>query len=113
MTQKIYIDVGADITHFPIGRRGENEAREVVFDITSLKDEFGEGSATLKFRRPLEEAAYNVSVTRSGDKVHWIVTSTETTNNGVGEAELFWENNNITAKSRVWKTIIEKDISST
>ena len=113
MTQKIYVDVGSDITYFPIGRRGENEAREVVFDITSFKEEFGDGSASLMFRRPLEEAAYAVTVTRQDDKIHWVVSSTDTANDGEGRAELFWISNEVVVKSVVWGIIIENDIGAT
>lgn len=112
MTQKIYIKVGEDKKTFPIGRRGENNAREVVFDITYFKETFGDGTASLLVLRPDDEVAYPVTVTQSTNEVNWIVTSTDTERSGEGKIELQWSKNNVKVKSSTWGIIIEKDIGN-
>lgn len=106
----IEITVGSSTSKIPIGRRGENEATEVVFDISSLIETYGDGTCTLMVRRPGEESAYPVAAARAGSSVTWTVSNTDTDKQGRGEAELFWYVGDALAKSAVYVIDIAKDI---
>lgn len=72
-----------------IGRKGENRARQVQFDLSHWLRDYGEGKAELIYQRPGESAPYPVAVEREGGAVLWTVTSTDTACSGrTGKAEL-------------------------
>lgn len=93
-----------------IGRRGENEATEVVFDVSALVSTYGDGTAVLLAKRPNDTTAYPVTVEQDGSTVTWTVSDTDTAYRGSGECELFWYVDNTLAKSVVYGTVIGKDI---
>lgn len=72
-----------------IGRKGENRARQVQFDLSHWLRDYGEGKVELIFQRPGDTAPYPVAVEREGGAVLWSVTSTDTACPGrTGKAEL-------------------------
>ena len=109
----ITINVGAKTDRFILGRRGENEATLIVFDVSQLIATYGEGTAVLLAKRPTDGSAYPVTVTQDGNTVTWTVTDTDTSYKGQGECELFWYVNNALAKSVVYATVIGRDIGTT
>lgn len=114
MTQKIYIDVGSDITYFPIRYKGESGAREVIFDVSEFKEEFPNGAASLRILWPGEkEPRASTTITQSGNEVHWIVSANDTAAEGEGKTELFWSiNGTDIVKTKVWGIIVEDGMIS-
>ena len=71
------------------GRQGENIAREVVFDITSLKREFPDAVYSLVLQRPGEnETLTAVSTTIAGNEFRYQPTSWATAVYGTGHWEI-------------------------
>ena len=95
-----------------LGRRGENEATQIVFDVASLVSTYGDGSAVLMVKRPTDTDAYPAVIERVDDTVVWTITTTETENKGDGKVELFWYVNETLAKSIVYRTIVLEDIGA-
>lgn len=73
-----------------IGHVGENEFRQVIFDVSEWKTAFQDGNAVLVFVRP-DGYVYPIilSVNDDGNPV-FIPTSTETAVAGIGEMQLRW-----------------------
>ena len=109
----INITVGQSVYGIPIGRRGENEATQVVFDVSSLISTYGSGTAVLLAKRPTDTSAYPITVTQDGATVTWLVSDTDTAYRGAGECELFYYVGETLAKSVVYRTTIGKDIGTT
>lgn len=104
------IKVVASSGRILLGRRGENEANTIVFDVSQLVSDYGNGTAQLAAKRPSDSVPYPVSITRDGNKVTWLVSSADTQAVGNGECELFWYVGEVLAKSIVWTTVVTKDI---
>lgn len=93
-----------------LGRREENEATEIVFDISYFIEKFGDGTATLLAKRSQDANVYPVAVTQDGNKVTWIVSNADTAYEGQGKAELQWFVGDVLAKSIVFRTWVDPDI---
>lgn len=106
----VTINVGSKTDRFILGRRGENEATQVVFDVSQLIATYGEGTAQLAATRPSDTTPYPVSITQDGSTVTWLVTNADTQAKGNGECELFWYVGETLAKSVVYTTIVGRDI---
>ena len=106
----INVTVGQNVKVIPLGRRGENEATQVAFDIASLIADYGEGRAELLAKRACDIAPYPIVVTQEGNKVTWTVSNIDTNYTGAGEVELFWYVGDTLAKSIVYKTFVLSDI---
>lgn len=109
----INITVGQSVYGIPIGRRGENEATQVVFDISYLIELYGSGTVVLMAKRPNDTSAYPVAVEQDGATVTWIVSDTDTAVRGGGKCELFYYVGETLAKSVVYCTNIGRDIGDT
>lgn len=96
----------SDETRKPIfeGVQGENEAREIQFDISTWVEELGEGVCTATAKRPTDTTPYPVTVTRSGNVVTWKPNSTDTSIEGIGAFQLAFSINDVVAKTRIWNT---------
>ena len=97
----------------PLGRRGENGAARIMFDVSGLAETYGDGAAVLMAKRPADEAAYPVPTERDGNTVTWTVTNADTAYRGAGKCELFWYVGDVLAKSVVFGTSISRDIGET
>ena len=95
-----------------LGRRGENEATQINFDVSSLVSTYGDGSAVLMVKRPTDTDAYPAVIERVDDTVVWTITTTETEAKGDGKVELFWYVDEALAKSIVYRTIVLEDIGA-
>lgn len=91
-----------------LGRQGENNARQIVFDITSWKAEFGaDGTAALLAQRPGETEPYPVDIVVSGSAVTWLVSAADTAKPGIyGQAELQYRIGDVVVKSAIWRTFV-------
>ena len=98
----------SDETRKPIfeGVQGENEAREIQFDVTAWVEELGDGVCTATAKRPTDTTPYPVTVTRSGNVVTWKPNSTDTSIEGIGAFQLAFSINDVVAKTRIWNTKI-------
>ena len=90
----------------PIGRRGENLAREVVFDISGWIEQYGPGFAALAAMRAEDEYPAPVAVEREGNTVTWRVSSTDTAMVGYGLCELRYYVGEVLAKAEQWVTYV-------
>ena len=94
-----------------LGRRGENEVSEVIFDYADWVEEFGPGVVSLLVRRSRDASAYPVTLTSGeGNTVTWLVSATDTQYVGGGRAELVYTVDEQIAKSVVYKTSVLQDI---
>lgn len=93
-----------------LGRRGENEAVRIEFDISELVGLYGDGTAEIVAVRPGETTPYPVASERDGCHVVWTVTNADTALAGHGACELFWYVGGTLAKSVVYGTVIGRDI---
>lgn len=96
-----------------VGRRGTYNAEQIAFDISSLISDFGDGSAVLMVKRPVDESAYPATVERDGDTLLWTISEVDTSYKGHGECELFWYVDDGLAKSIIWSLTILRDIGTT
>lgn len=87
-----------------LGHRGENEAREIIFDLTDYISTYGPGTARLLHQRDGDPAPYIVPAVQTDSTLTWTVTDEDTAAPGTGSAELQWMVNNVLAKSDIWRT---------
>lgn len=98
------IAVGDSTILLDIGRQGEYDTRQTVFDISYLIDNFGEGTATLVHQRSQDEAPYLVNTIQTDTTLIWTANAIDTAYTGIGEAEIRWYVDNGLAKSIIYKT---------
>ena len=110
--QTINVDSCA-ATGIAIGRRGSYDTQQIVFDLSALIAEYGNGSAALLILRPTDTTPYPATATQSGTELTWTVSATDTAIPGAGECELFWYVDGGLAKSVIYPLIITEDIIGT
>jgi len=69
-----------------LGRQGEKQAREIVFDLSALREKYGTGTATLYHQRAKDPAPYLIAET-TGTTMTWTVSETDTVYAGIGYCE--------------------------
>lgn len=94
-----------------LGKQGENLAREVIFDVSGVRAEFGDGAFRLVAKRPGEADAYPATVTETGDTVVWALTGADTQNAGRGQCELAYYAGEIRLKTWTYDTAIAKSLT--
>lgn len=93
-----------------IGRRGENEVTEVVFDFTEWQEQFGTGVIDLYVKRSVDFDAYPVVLSVDGTVATWLVTATDTNVADYGKAEYVYTVNGKIAKSAIFPFYVGEDI---
>ena len=93
-----------------LGRRGENLARELRFDLSEFIALCGEGSAQLLHQRSGDETPYIVTAERAGNLLTWRPTAADTGKAGRGRAELRWYVGSVLAKSAVYDTVVKESM---
>lgn len=95
-------------TPIVLGRIGEHDMREVVFDIRDWLNDYDEGYAQLAVHRHGEENYYLVPLIREKGTVVWRVAAADVGVVGSGgECELSWlSNNGAFIKSTTWRTTV-------
>lgn len=88
----------------PLGKQGENLARQIQFDLSRWISNFGPGTVQLLHQRSSDEAPYPVAVEQEGNLAVWTVTSADTAAAGTGRAELQYYVGDALAKSETWMT---------
>lgn len=97
----------------PLGRVGENNATEIVFDLNTLISEFGEGVIDILHQRSGDEQPYPVSTVRDGQTLTWTVGSADVQHYGVGQAELILSVGGQVAKSIIFQTYTAEALGCT
>lgn len=99
----VTINIDTSLTNVPtidIGLQGENEATQVVFDVSELIETYGAGTASIVVQRAGDISPYMHEDTIQGeDTVTWVVSSADTEKAGNGIVQLFWIIDDQIAKS--------------
>ena len=94
-----------------LGRRGENQARKVVFDVLGKwREGYGEGVASLIVQRNGDAQPYPVAVTEEDGTLVWMVSSVDTAVAGEGAAELRYTVGDTIVKSQIYKTRVRETL---
>ncbi len=94
-----------------LGRRGENQARKVVFDVLEKwREGYGEGVASLIVQRNGDAQPYPVTVTEDNGALVWLVSSVDTAVAGEGAAELRYTVGDTIVKSQIYKTRVRETL---
>lgn len=94
-----------------LGRRGENQARKVVFDVLrKWREGYGDGVASLIVQRNGDAQPYPVTVTEEGGALVWRVSSVDTAVAGEGAAELRYTVGDTIVKSQIYKTRVRETL---
>lgn len=96
-----------------IGRRGTYDTMHIVFDLSYLIENYGDGTAVLLIKRPEDINAYQAVATQDGSTLTWDVSEIDTSVVGTGECELFWYVGEGLAKSVIYPLVVLRDIGET
>ena len=97
-----------------LGHQGENEARCVIFDLASYKEEYGEGTWEIVNQRKGDTAPYLVTNTYElDDKAVWTLTNVDTDVAGEGRCELRYKVDGVLMKTDVFATKILPSLGDT
>lgn len=95
-------------TTIHIGRVGENLATDVVFDISTWVEEYGQGTAELVINQNGE--TYPQYTIREDNLIKWKVTNSNTSEAGMGKCELFYLVDEIKVKSAIYDFIVTNSL---
>ncbi|MBR5878295.1 MAG: hypothetical protein IKY91_01995 [Akkermansia sp.] len=95
-----------------LGRRGENLARQIEFDLTDWKKQYGEGIPELLFQRFGDKRPFIRDLEVVGNKAIWTLTSWDTDIAKPGKVELRWYCDELLAKSQSWSTAVENALDT-
>lgn len=103
------IDVVPKSCMIKLGKQGENRAIRVI--LPNIRA--GSGSILLLHQRALDKKPYPVPVSETAEGIIWVVSATDTANQGRGQAELQWlgENGEI-VKSVIYQTETARSLSA-
>lgn len=88
-----------------LGRRKENQARCVTFDILEWQKMYGEGTVQLLAQRYQDATPYPVAVTVKNGIVRWVIKEADVAVPGEGRAELQYHVGDTVAKSDTYRTL--------
>ena len=94
----------------PLGRIGENEARQIRFDVGEILASWPAAAFTLLNQRPQDDAAYPVvssAIRMEGTRLIWTVASGDVARTGHGRLELVARQDDVIVKSVIYSTITE------
>lgn len=95
-----------------LGRCGENLAAQVLFDVSDLIEEYGDGTAAVLHKRCGDSGPYQAETETDGETVTWPITSTDTGAAGDGRAEFQWIVDDVVVKSQLYSTHVDKSMES-
>lgn len=90
-----------------LGRQGEDRAVRVLFDLSALKKDHGEGAAVLTLCRAGEGERWLLLPEREEDMAVWVVSGHWTRFAGYGSCQLSWYVDGALAKSVSYPTRVE------
>ena len=96
------------LKQIPLGRRGENLARKIVFDISAWITTYGDGHVVLIHQRPQDAIPFPIAIEQHETEVWWPVTRTDTASSiGIGQCELQYYVGDTLVKSKSFETFVE------
>ena len=101
--QSIYAHPGV---HLALGRKGENVARQVVFDLRAWRAAYGDGAVSLCARRAGDAEPYPCGVTQEEDTAVWVLRAADVDKPGWGDVQLSYYVGDTLAKSQTWRTLV-------
>lgn len=98
----------------PLGKRGEQNATQVDFDLSSFIRDFGDGVPGLTVRRPGDSKEYAANLERRGDTAVWTIGAEWTATDGQGKCELSWfvGEDTIAKDMRSWRTAVAESMGT-
>lgn len=96
-----------------LGRQGENDITEIVFDYSGLVEEYGEGTLSCIVQRKKTDDPYPTILTVEDHMATWSVSSTDTAYAGTGKIQLSYMVDEQIKKSIIYKTKVEPSILPT
>lgn len=94
-----------------IGWTGENDARGIVWDISTWQALYGDGTCTLFNQREQDTAPYPCPVTIDGKFAVWQVADADLGSGGNGKCQLIYQvGKEVVAKSPVYRTLASKSL---
>lgn len=91
-----------------LGREGENNARQIVFDLTEFINLYGPGTAQLLYQRPKDERPYIREIEQDETTATWVLGLWDTDDSSQrGKCELRWYVGEVLAKSKTWQTEVD------
>lgn len=101
--QSIYAHPGV---HLALGRKGENVARQVVFDLRAWRAAYGAGAVSLCAKRAGDAEPYPCGVTQDEDTAVWVLRAADVDKPGWGNVQLSYYVGDTLAKSQTWRTLV-------
>lgn len=101
--QSIYAHPGV---HLALGRKGENVARQVVFDLRLWRAAYGAGAVSLCAKRAGDAEPYPCGVTQDEDTAVWVLRAADVDKPGWGNVQLSYYVGDTLAKSQTWRTLV-------
>lgn len=101
--QSIYAHPGV---HLALGRKGENVARQVVFDLRLWRAAYGDGAVSLCAKRAGDAEPYPCGVTQGEDTAVWVLRAADVDKPGWGNVQLSYYVGDTLAKSQTWRTLV-------
>lgn len=101
--QSIYAHPGV---HLALGRKGENVARQVVFDLRLWRAAYGDGAVSLCAKRAGDAEPYPCGVTQDEDTAVWVLRAADVDKPGWGDVQLSYYVGDTLAKSQTWRTLV-------
>lgn len=101
--QSIYAHPGV---HLALGRKGENVARQVVFDLRLWRAAYGDGAVSLCAKRAGDAELYPCGVTQDEDTAVWVLRAADVDKPGWGNVQLSYYVGDTLAKSQTWRTLV-------
>lgn len=95
-----------------LGREGENEFRTIEVEVSEWLREYPNGTISVVYHRP-DDSIYMPTVTTSGNVTRWLITSTDTSFTGRGEAEFRIIDGDVVGKSVKMPTMVSDGINAT
>ena len=87
-----------------LGRRGENLATQICFDVP---EDLSSYAYTLYVRRPRERESYPAAhIARVGNTIVWTVSNVDTENSGEGQVQIRFTDNDVVVKTIVYRTVV-------
>lgn len=93
-----------------LGRRKENQARCVTFDIVDWQREYGDGTVYLLAQRCQDEAPYPCAVTVENGIARWVINEADVAVPGQGKAELQYHVGDMVAVSETYRTWVQESL---
>ena len=106
----VYDLMGQTFTLY-LGRQGENNARALTFDLSAIRQKYGNGNLSLALKRPGDARPFPVVVDVSGDQAIWTVSNVETDIPGIGEAQFTYTVDGVIKKTVIYRTKVEPSLT--